>query len=45
MKITSNDFRVREGDKVNLRKWPTIVKPMYKSKEQYQKLLKSTLPT
>ncbi|MGA7859049.1 MAG: polyphosphate kinase 2 family protein, partial [Terracidiphilus sp.] len=39
MKITSNDFRVREGDKVNLRKWPTIVKPMYKSKEQYQKLL------
>ena len=39
MKIDSKDFRVREGDKVNLKKWPTIVKPVYKSKEQYKKLL------
>ena len=39
MKISSKDFRVREGDKVYLKKWPTTVKPMYKSKEQYQKLL------
>jgi PPK2 family polyphosphate:nucleotide phosphotransferase len=39
MKINSKDFRVREGDEVNLRKWPTTVKPVYKSKEQYQKLL------
>jgi len=39
MKIKSKDFRVREGDKVNLKKWPTTVKPAYKSKEQYQKLL------
>ena len=39
MKINSKDFRVREGDKVNLSKWPTIVKPVYKSKKQYQKLL------
>ena len=39
MKIDSNDFRVREGDKVNLKKWPTVVKPVYKSKEQYKKLL------
>ena len=30
---------MRERDKVNLKKWPTIVKPVYKSKEQYQKLL------
>ena len=30
---------MREGDEVNLKKWPTIVKPVYKSKEQYQKLL------
>ena len=30
---------MREGDKVNLKKWPTIVKPVYKSKEQYKKLL------
>ena len=39
MKIHSKDFRVREGDEVNLKKWPTTVKPVYKSKEQYQKLL------
>ena len=39
MKISSKDFRVREGDQVNLRKWSTNVKPMYKSKEQYHKLL------
>jgi PPK2 family polyphosphate:nucleotide phosphotransferase len=39
MKIDCKDFRVREGDKVNLKKWPTIMKPVYKSKEQYQKLL------
>jgi polyphosphate kinase 2 (PPK2 family) len=39
MKITSEDFRVREGGEVNLRKWPTSVKPAYKSKEHYQQLL------
>ncbi len=39
MKIDAKDFRVREGDVVNLRKWPTKVKPVYKSKEQYKKLL------
>jgi PPK2 family polyphosphate:nucleotide phosphotransferase len=39
MKINSKDFRVREGGEVNLRKWPTNVEPMYKSKEHYQKLL------
>ncbi|MDR3454900.1 MAG: polyphosphate kinase 2 family protein [Rhodoferax sp.] len=39
MKINATDFRVREGDKVNLKKWPTIVDPVYKSKEQYQELL------
>ena len=32
-------FSGAEGEKVDLRKWPTIVKPVYKSKEQYQKLL------
>jgi hypothetical protein len=26
MAINSKDFRVREGDEVNLRKWPTISK-------------------
>jgi PPK2 family polyphosphate:nucleotide phosphotransferase len=39
MKIESKDFRVREGDKVNLEKWPTKVDPVYKSKEQYKSLL------
>jgi PPK2 family polyphosphate:nucleotide phosphotransferase len=39
MKINSKDFRVREGDKVNLKKWPTLVDPAYKSKDQYKKPL------
>jgi len=39
MKMNSKEFRVREGDRVNLKKWPTLVDPVYKSKEQYQKLL------
>ena len=39
MKINSKDFRVRPGEKVKLREWPTIVKPFCKSKKRYQKLL------
>ena len=39
MKINSNDFRVREGHEVDLKKWPTKVDPVYKSKEQYKDLL------
>ncbi len=39
MKIDCKDFRVRPGEKCKLRDWPTIVKPLYKSKEQYHKLL------
>ena len=39
MKLHTKDFRVREGDDVDLEKWPTIVDPVYKSKEQYKKLL------
>jgi PPK2 family polyphosphate:nucleotide phosphotransferase len=39
MHIKSGDYRVREGDKVDLKKWPTIVAPVYKSNEQYQDLL------
>lgn len=39
MKIISRDFRVSPGKKVDLRKWPTVAKPVYKSKEQYQELL------
>jgi PPK2 family polyphosphate:nucleotide phosphotransferase len=39
MKINPKDFRVREGDEVRLRKWPTRVAPVYKSDKHYQKLL------
>jgi hypothetical protein len=39
MKINSNDFRLRPGEKIKLSEWPTIVKPTYKSKEEYQQLL------
>ena len=39
MTIDSNDFRVRPGEPVNLKKWPTIVKPICKSKKEYQELL------
>jgi PPK2 family polyphosphate:nucleotide phosphotransferase len=39
MKIDSKDFRVREGDKVDLKKWPTKVDPVYTTKDQYKKLL------
>ena len=39
MKIDSSDFRVPASKKVNLKKWPTQVKPVYKSKKEYHKLL------
>ena len=39
MKIHSNDFRVQAGKSVNLKKWPTLVKPVYKSKKTYARLL------
>jgi PPK2 family polyphosphate:nucleotide phosphotransferase len=32
-------FRVPEGDTVRLDKWPTMVEPVYDSKQQYRKLL------
>ena len=39
MKIHAKDFRVRPGEKVSLRKWPTRVKPICASKQQYHELL------
>ena len=39
MKINSKHFRVRAGEKVELKQWPTRVKPFYKSKEHYKKIL------
>jgi PPK2 family polyphosphate:nucleotide phosphotransferase len=40
MKIKSKNFRVQEGEQVDLEKWPTLVKPSYKSKKKYKKHLK-----
>jgi PPK2 family polyphosphate:nucleotide phosphotransferase len=40
MHIKSDDFRVREDTKVNLRQWPTRVDPAYGSDEGYQDLLR-----
>ena len=39
MKISSKDFLVTEGDKVDLEKWPTKIDPVYKSNDQYEALL------
>jgi PPK2 family polyphosphate:nucleotide phosphotransferase len=39
MKITAKDFRVRQGDAVHLRKWPTTVAPVYRSKKEYESVL------
>jgi PPK2 family polyphosphate:nucleotide phosphotransferase len=38
-KIRSKEFRVDEGDEVDLRRLPTIVRPFYKSKDHYQDLI------
>ena len=39
MKIKTSDFRVDDGGKVKLEKWPTRVKPYYASKADYEALL------
>ena len=39
MGIDLDDLRVREGEKVTLKKRSTVVEPIYHSKQQYQKLL------
>jgi PPK2 family polyphosphate:nucleotide phosphotransferase len=39
MKIDSKDFRARHGDKLKLKKWPTIIEPFCKTKKEYQQLL------
>jgi PPK2 family polyphosphate:nucleotide phosphotransferase len=40
MKIHPDDFRVAEGKSVRLGKWPTQIKPVYKSKDDYQEMLR-----
>jgi PPK2 family polyphosphate:nucleotide phosphotransferase len=39
IKISSKDFRVPPGKKVNLSQWPTVVEPFAKSKKEYKQLL------
>jgi PPK2 family polyphosphate:nucleotide phosphotransferase len=41
MKIEPKKFRVREGETVKLKKWPTKIKPFYKSKEDYKAILET----
>ena len=38
MKINPKDFRVRPGENVELKEWPTL-KPYYRSKKHYQEIL------
>jgi PPK2 family polyphosphate:nucleotide phosphotransferase len=39
MKIRTEDFRVAEGDAVDLAKWPTKIDPLYTSKKKYRHVL------
>lgn len=39
MHAKSNAYRVKEGTKVDLKKWPTAVRPAYQSNRQYRALL------
>ncbi len=39
MKIKIKRFRVRAGDEVRLKDWPTRVPPCYRSKQDYKKIL------
>ena len=38
-KIHADEFRVHAGRKVDLSKWPTKLKPVYSSREEYKALL------
>ena len=40
MKIAVDRFRIREGEKLDLGKRPTMVDPIYESKDDYKKMLK-----
>jgi PPK2 family polyphosphate:nucleotide phosphotransferase len=37
--INTKDFRVSPGQEVDLKKWRTVIEPVYKSKSEYSKLL------
>ena len=40
MKIKTKNFQVQPGENVSLDKMPTLIRPFYKSKKGYKKLLK-----
>ena len=39
MKVNVKDFRIQEDEKVDLKKWPTLIEPVYESKNHYRELL------
>ncbi len=41
MKINPKDYRVPPGEKVDLTRWPTHIKPVYRSKKAYHKFLEN----
>ena len=43
MKIKAKDFRVPEGDKVDLARRPTAIEPFYDSKDEYKSLLEAQI--
>jgi PPK2 family polyphosphate:nucleotide phosphotransferase len=45
MPIHSSDFRVAPGKAVNLKKWPTVVRPFFDSDGQYRDLLNADVET
>jgi hypothetical protein len=45
MRIDTKEFRVRPGEKINLKDWPTVVKSFFQSKKQYHKLLEEHVAT
>ena len=44
-KIRTKDFQVRPGKKFTLKEWPTVVKPFYRSKKRYKKILRKHIET
>jgi PPK2 family polyphosphate:nucleotide phosphotransferase len=40
MSINTKKFLVREGSRVDLKKWPTRIDPVYSGEDDYQKILK-----
>ena len=45
MRIDSGKFRTQSGEKVNLKKWKTRTKPVYKSKDDYKEILAEHVKT